>query len=175
MSKGTPTRGASRQDRPVSVQGSSGLPPDFPELLEPLKREIGAARTRAVLAVNQELIGLYWRIGREILMRQERERWGGKIIDRLAADLRTEFPEMKGLSVRNLEYMRQFAASWPDSQSEPQAVAQLPVSSWPDSQIVPQPVGQLPWGHVRCLLDKLDDPAARLWYAQSAVEHAYRS
>jgi hypothetical protein len=49
------------------------LPDSYPESLESLKREIGAARTRAALAVNQELIGLYWRIGREILARQERE------------------------------------------------------------------------------------------------------
>ncbi len=88
-------------------------------------------------------------------MRQERDGWGGKVIDRLASDLRTEFPEMRGLSVRNLEYMRQFAASWPES------------------QIPPQPVAQLPWGHIRCLLDKADDRAARLWYAQSAVEQAW--
>jgi predicted nuclease of restriction endonuclease-like (RecB) superfamily len=175
MRKSAQSRGArSRVDRTVSrTARTPELPSDYADLLERLKREIGAARTRAALAVNEELIGLYWRIGREILARQEREGWGAKIIDRLAADLRAEFPEMKGLSVRNLEYMRQFAASWPDSQIAPQPVAQLPVSSWPDSQIVPQPVGQLPWGHVRCLLDKLDDPAARLWYAQSAVEHGW--
>ena len=135
--------------------GTPALPDDYSQLLAQLKREIGAARTRAALAVNEELIGLYWRIGSEILERQEREGWGGKVIDRLASDLRAEFPEMRGLSVRNLEYMRQFAASWPDS------------------QIAPQPVAQLPWGHVRFLLDKLDDPAARLWYAQSAVQDGW--
>jgi predicted nuclease of restriction endonuclease-like (RecB) superfamily len=131
------------------------LPDGYPQLLARLKREIGAARTRAALAVNDELIGLYWRIGNEILERQEREGWGAKIIDRLATDLRQEFHAMKGLSARNLKYMRQFAAAWPER------------------AIVPQPVAQLPWGHVRCLLDKLDDPAARLWYAQHAVEHAW--
>jgi predicted nuclease of restriction endonuclease-like (RecB) superfamily len=133
----------------------SVLPDSYPELLELLKREIGSARTRAALAVNQELIGLYWRIGREILVRQEREGWGGRVVERLASDLREAFPEMKGFSYTNLKYMRQFA------------------SYWPDGQIGPLPVGQLPWGHIRCLLDKLDDPAARMWYAQSAVEHAW--
>jgi predicted nuclease of restriction endonuclease-like (RecB) superfamily len=133
----------------------STLPDGYPQLLARLKREIGAARTRAALAVNEELIKLYWWIGTEILARQERDGWGGKVIDRLASDLRAEFPEMRGLSVRNLEYMRQFAASWSDS------------------PIPPQPVAQLPWGHIRCLLDKADDRAARLWYAQSAVEHAW--
>ena len=131
------------------------LPNDYPQLLARLKREIGAARTRAALAVNEELIKLYWRIGREILARQENEGWGTKIIDRLAADLRAEFPEMTGLSRSNIHYMRQFAAAWRDREN------------------VPQAVGHLPWGHVRCLLGKLDDPAARLWYAQSAVEHGW--
>jgi predicted nuclease of restriction endonuclease-like (RecB) superfamily len=87
------------------------LPDGYPQLLARLKREIGAARTRAALAVKEELIGLYWRIGVEILARQDRDGWGGKVIDLLASDLRAEFPEMRGLSVRNLEYMRQSAGS----------------------------------------------------------------
>jgi predicted nuclease of restriction endonuclease-like (RecB) superfamily len=133
----------------------STLPDGYPQLLARLKREIGAARTRAALAVNEELIGLYWRIGSEILERQQQEGWGGRVIERLATDLRAEFPEMKGFSRSNVHYMRQFAAAWPDHKN------------------VPQPVGQLPWGHVRCLLDKLDDPAVRLWYAEHAVEQAW--
>jgi predicted nuclease of restriction endonuclease-like (RecB) superfamily len=108
------------------------LPDDYPELLERLEAEISSARTRAALAVNEELIGLYWRLGREILERQEQEGWGTRVTTRLSADLREAFPEMRGLSVRNLVYMRQFAASWPDS------------------QIAPQPVAQLPWGHNLC-------------------------
>jgi predicted nuclease of restriction endonuclease-like (RecB) superfamily len=132
------------------------LPDDYPALLERLKRDIASARTRAALAVNAELIELYWRIGKEILERQDRQGWGAKIIDRLAADLRHEFPGMKGLSTTNLKYMRHFAACWPDG------------------QIGPQPVGQLPWGHIRYLLDKLPDSGdARLWYAQETVEHGW--
>lgn len=131
------------------------LPSGYPELLERLKRELGAARTRAALAVNEELIGLYWRIGQEIHTRQQRRGWGSKVIERLSADLRREFPEMKGLSVRNLKYMRQFA------------------TSWPDSQIVQQPVAQLPWGHNIVLLGKLDSAGERKWYASRAVEHGW--
>ncbi len=131
------------------------FPDDYPEFLAELKTRIGAARTRAALAVNSELVKLYWEIGREILNRERREGWGAKVIDRLAADLRRGFPEMKGLSRSNLHYMRQLAAAWPDD------------------EFVPQPVGQLPWGHVRCLLDKLDDPSPRLWYAAKALENSW--
>jgi predicted nuclease of restriction endonuclease-like (RecB) superfamily len=134
---------------------SPALPDDYPELLERLKREIGAARSRAVLAVNTELIGLYWRIGKEILEREDREGWGTGVTKRLSSDLRREFPDITGLAERNLRYMRDFARAWPD-----EAIWQ-------------QPVARLPWGHICRLLDKLKDPAARLWYAQSAVEHGW--
>jgi predicted nuclease of restriction endonuclease-like (RecB) superfamily len=135
------------------------LPADYPQFLAEIKARIAGARTRAALAVNSELIRLYWEIGRQILEREQREGWGAKVVDRLAADLRREFPDMTGFSRSNLHYMRSFAAAWPHGED--------------GNKIVPQPVGQLPWGHVRCLLDKLDDPAARLWYAQHAVEHAW--
>jgi predicted nuclease of restriction endonuclease-like (RecB) superfamily len=136
----------------AGVVPDRGLPDDYGELLERLKLEIGAARTRAALAVNTELIGLYSRIGKEILARQEREGWGARVIDRLSQDLRREFPGMQGLSVRNLKYMRQLAAAWRGA------------------EFVPQPVAQLPWGHVRCLLDKVgDDRDAQAWYAERAA------
>src|SRR5439155_26877573 len=79
-----------------------------------LKRKIAEARHRAGLSVNRELILLYWNIGRDILARQEREGWGAKIIDRLADDLGRAFPEMTGLSARNLKYMLALAGAWPD-------------------------------------------------------------
>jgi len=81
------------------------------------------------LSVNKELILLYHPIGTEILKSQEMHGWGSKIIDQVSRDLRSEFPEMKGFSTRNLKYMRKFAEEY----SEPEFVQQL--------------VAQLPWGH----------------------------
>jgi predicted nuclease of restriction endonuclease-like (RecB) superfamily len=105
--------------------------------------------------VNQELVLLYWSIGRDILVRQENEGWGARVIDRLAADLRRDFPEMTGLSARNLKYMRAFAAAYPDR------------------AIVQQVVAQLPWGHVIRLSETIKEANERLWYAQQAVEHGW--
>ena len=122
-----------------------GAPPGYGEWLVQLKDTIRQARLRASLAVNAELVRLYWHIGRDILDRQEGSGWGGKVVERLAADLRAEFPEMRGLSRANLLYMRAFAAAWPDP------------------AIVQRAVGRLPWGHNIELLAKLKDPAARLW------------
>lgn len=130
-------------------------PPEYLEWLRNLKGEIQQARHRAALAVNSELILLYWRIGREILERQATHGWGARVIDQLAADLHSEFPDVKGFSPRNLKYMRKFA------------------QEWGDSAIVQQVVAQLPWGQNVLLLDSVPDEAQRLWYARAAVEHGW--
>ncbi len=138
-------------DSSASIEPS--LPADYGELLDRLKAEVRAAQLRAHRAVNVELVDLYWRIGRTILERQDAGGWGAKVIDRLAADLRGEFPALTGLSRSNLHYMRSFAHAWPE--------------------VVPQAVGQLPWGHVRVLIDKLDDRSLRDWYAAQTIEHGW--
>lgn len=131
------------------------LPLDYANLLDDLKQRIREERLRVVLAANTAMVLLYWDIGRAIIERQEREGWGAKVIDRLSADLRREFPDMQGLSPRNLKYMRAFAAAWPDR------------------QIVQQVAAQIPWFHNCVLLDKLDDPEVRLWYARKAREEGW--
>lgn len=132
----------------------SVAPAGYAELLAAVKEQVRTARLRAHRVVNTELLQLYWAIGHVILERQAAEGWGTRVIDRLAQDLRAEFTDMRGLSRTNLHYMRKAAAAWPDP-------------------IVQQPVGQLPWGHITVLLDKLDDPAERDWYAAAALQHGW--
>jgi len=129
-------------------------PPDgYSDWLSDLKNRIHHAQQRASLAVNRELVLLYWQIGQDILQRQAAQGWGAKVIDRLAHDLRTAFPDMKGFSPRNLKYMRAFA------------------EAWPDSEFVQGVLAQLPWYHQLALLDKLPDAESRRWYAAKAIEH----
>jgi len=135
------------------------MPTEYPQFLAEVKARIVAARTRAVLAVNSELISLYWEIGSEILVREKREGWGSGVINRLATDLRREFPNITGFSRSNLKYMRAFAEAWPAEQS--------------DRAIGQQPVGQLPWGQNIALLTKLDSRDARAWYAHEAIKHGW--
>ena len=85
-------------------------------MLEELKTRIQEERLRVVLSANAAMVLLYWDIGRVILDRQQREGWGAKVIDRLSADLRQAFPDMRCLSPRNLKYMRAFASAWPERQ-----------------------------------------------------------
>ena len=86
----------------------------YQNLILSLKREISKARIKAHLAVNRELISLYWNIGEKILRQQKREGWGAKVIEHISKELRAEFPEMRGLSARNLVYMQTFAKAYPD-------------------------------------------------------------
>ena len=137
-------------DEPVSL---TPLPQGYAEWLAELKSRIHTAQQRATLAVNRELVLLYWQLGRDVLSRQAQQGWGAKVIDRLAKDLRAAFPDMKGFSPRNLKYMRAFA------------------DAWPDGEFVQAVLAQLPWYHQLALLDKLPSSEARRWYAAKAIEH----
>ncbi len=131
------------------------LPAGYGNLLEQVKSEVRTSRIRATRAASTELVSLYWRLGRLILDRRSEEGWGSKVIERLSVDLRVEFPGMRGLSRRNLFYMRSLAAEYEDLEKVQQGVALLP------------------WGHVTVLLDKIDGPRERDWYAAAAVEHGW--
>ena len=130
-------------DKPISLSTS---PEGYADWLAELKSRIHSAQQRATLAVNRELVLLYWQIGRDILVRQADQGWGAKVIDRLAHDLRNAFPKMKGFSPRNLKYMR--------------AVAE----AWPEPEFVQQAAAQLPWFHLCTLIDKLATREERDWY-----------
>lgn len=135
--------------------GLSAPPEGYGEWLDALKRQIRSAQHRATVAVNHELVQLYWQIGNDILARQAEQGWGAKVIERLANDLRTAFPDSKGFSRANLMYMRAFA------------------EAWPDFAIVQQLVGQLPWGHNLVLLTRLKHAQQRLAYAKGALAHGW--
>jgi predicted nuclease of restriction endonuclease-like (RecB) superfamily len=139
------------------VTGDKGLalPPGYEEWLASLKRRIDGARQRAALAANHEQISMYHQIGCEIVERQRAQGWGARVIDRLSADLRAAFPDMRGFSTRNLKYMRTFA------------------EECPAGRIGQQSAAQLPWFHIVTVLTKLSDPALREWYARRAVEESW--
>jgi predicted nuclease of restriction endonuclease-like (RecB) superfamily len=134
-----------------SLEGFEG----YDTFLSNIKERIRTAQIKAALAVNRELILLYWQIGREILTRQQQQGWGAKVIERLSQDLRNEFPQMKGFSRTNLLYMRAFA------------------DAYPDQQIVHQVGGQIPWKHNCVLLDKVKDPQQRRWYIEKTIQNGW--
>jgi predicted nuclease of restriction endonuclease-like (RecB) superfamily len=149
-------RGRARPDARFPVAPArAGLPEDYAAALTAIKSRIRQERLRVVLSANTAMVLLYWDIGRMILVRQKRAGWGAKVIDRLAADLREAFPEMKGFSPRNLKYMRAFAAAWPEREFVQQAAARIP------------------WFHNCLLLDRIPDRAAREWYIKATINEGW--
>lgn len=141
---------------PAPGEPASPLPQGYASWLEELKERVRTTQFRAARAANIEVIRLYWSIGKDILERQERQGWGAKVIQRLASDLRAEFPDQRGWSPTNLKYMRMFAAAWPTLDAIGQQLAD-----------------QLPWGHIILLLDKLNSSEDRRWYAQQCAAEGW--
>ena len=138
---------------------TTALDKSYLQFINELKDQIKTARVKAHLAVNRELVLLYFRIGQSILKKQEEEGWGSKVIDRISQDLRSEFSEMKGLSVTNLDYMRRFAA--------------FLISQQPAGELESLPFFQIPWGHNLVLLDQVSEEKHRLWYANQTIGNAW--
>jgi predicted nuclease of restriction endonuclease-like (RecB) superfamily len=134
---------------------SSLMPNNYHAFLSDLKKRIRNERLRVVLSSNAALVMLYWDIGQSILRKQNEEGWGSKVIDRLSADLSKEFTDMRGFSPRNLKYMRSFAIAWPDK------------------GIVQRVVAQIPWRSNIALMDKLEKPEERLWYAVKTIKNGW--
>lgn len=132
------------------------LPSNYPEFLRDLKARIQARQARAALAVNRELIALYWEIGQQIVERQEQAGWGDAVITQLERDLKREMPDLEGFSRRNLYRMRTLYLTYRHQ-----------------GETVPQLVAQIPWGHNTVLMEKVKDPKEREWYMQQTLEQGW--
>ena len=120
----------------------------YKEIFENIKQEVLKSQYKAMQAVNRELIFMYWHIGKIIV---DNSKWGNKFIDNLSIDLKLEFPEVTGFSVRNLKYMKKLA------------------EEYPNFEFVQQVVAQIPWGHNIILLDKVKDTNERHWYIEQSI------
>jgi predicted nuclease of restriction endonuclease-like (RecB) superfamily len=129
--------------------------PGYDRLLLKVKERVRTVQIRAALAVNSELVLLYWQIGSDISRQMREQGWGAKFVDQLSADLRREFPEMKGFSPRNLRYMRSFA------------------EAWADEAILQEALAKITWYHNIALIEKVSTPDERLWYASQTILHGW--
>jgi predicted nuclease of restriction endonuclease-like (RecB) superfamily len=125
---------------------------NYHHFLNEIKQQYITAQFKATRAVNNLLIEFYWSLGKQILAKQTQTTWGSKFLTQLSIDLQQAFPGSQGFSARNLKYMRQFAALYPD-------------------EIGQRSVAQLPWGSVIILMQSVKDPHIREWYAQQAIIH----
>ena len=174
------------QTQAMKTTAAAFNPSTYAPLLADLKARVRAAQVKAAVSVNRELILLYWHIGREILRAQKAEGWGAKVVERLAKDLAAEFPEMGGFSRANLLRMRNFYDTWRPVEIVAQPVRQLrkAAGKCAEGEIVapagrqfegepPEPLALLSWSKNILLLERLKDPAVRLWYARKTLEHGW--
>lgn len=132
------------------AKNSSPLTPHtsnfYRALLGEVKERISSAQYEALKAVNKELVGLYWDIGRMIVERQDVEGWGKAVVEQLAADLRTEFPGVGGFSASNLWRMKAFFEAYTGLEK----LAPL--------------VREIGWSHNLAILERCKDPLEREFY-----------
>jgi predicted nuclease of restriction endonuclease-like (RecB) superfamily len=126
---------------------------EYIEIVNKIKSQIRDAQYRAILSANSEMIKLYWNIGNTINLKTV---WGNKFVENLSRDIKSDFPDSTGYSVRNLKYMAKFAKTYPN-----------------ENQIVQRSVAQLPWRHNIVLMEKIKDDEQREWYASKTIENGW--
>jgi predicted nuclease of restriction endonuclease-like (RecB) superfamily len=133
----------------------SKMPEDYGSLLMEIKERVRTAQYQALKAVNKELVGLYWDIGEVIARRQNKEGWGKSVVEQLARDLQRDFPGVKGFSVQNLWYMRQFYLEYHTNEKL-------------------QPlVGEISWSHNLVIMSRCKDELEREFYIRMTRKYGW--
>lgn len=134
---------------------------DYRQWLGELKTRFRQVQLKAAVAVNIAMLQFYWDLGADMVVKQTQFAWGSGFLNQLSVDLMREFPDVKGFSVRNLKYIRQWHAFWLSAAIGQQAVAQL-------AQQPVSPILSIPWGHNLAILAKCKQHDEALYYAQAA-------
>ena len=128
---------------------------DYVEWINNLKKRFRQVQLKAAVKINNELLNFYWELGKEITQKQKETKWGDKFLESLSKDLMAEFPDVKGFSLRNLKYIRQWYLFWENGQ---QAVALIT---------------QIPWGHNLVIISKCKNTKEALFYVQKTIENGW--
>jgi predicted nuclease of restriction endonuclease-like (RecB) superfamily len=129
---------------------------DYNNWFDSIKLKISSARLKAAMAVNSQLLGVYWELGKEIVQKQTEANWGNSVLERLSIDLKLSFPDIKGFSRRNLYAIRQWYLFYSKQ-----------------FEFVPQVVAQLPWGHNRLIISKIKNINDALFYSQVSMDSGW--
>ncbi len=128
--------------------------PEYRSFIQAIKQRIQSSQIKAAIAVNQALLRLYWDLAAQIAEKQREAAWGDGFLAQISQDLKAEFPDMKGFSVRNLKYMRQWFQFWSMG-----------------SVIGQQLVAQIPWGHNLVILSKIKILDEAMFYVQKTIQN----
>jgi predicted nuclease of restriction endonuclease-like (RecB) superfamily len=162
---------------------------DFKQWLVDLKVRIRQSQIRAMVKVNDEMLRLYWDMGRDITVRQMDAVWGGRFFDNLSKELKAEFPDMEGFSVTNLNYCKRFYQFYSrsnqvqkqlDGAVYPQVGVELQNPENKPHTIHPQlggefgsPLFLIPWGHNKVIIDKCKSVSEALFYVQKTIKNSW--
>ncbi len=158
-----------RQKNSSEIAATTG---GYGDLLAGIKQRIATAQVRAHLAVSRELNLLYWQIGQDIVVRQKLEGWGKSVIETLSADLQAAFPGIEGFSANNVWRMRAFYLAYEaegpilaQPAQEIRAGQPSPILAQLATELPPPEILSIPWFHNVIIIQKIKEPATRLWYA----------
>ena len=128
----------------------------YSKWIEDVKLLVHNARAKVALSVNSSVLELYWEIGKGVFLKQKDSNWGDKAINQISIDLKHEFPDIKGLSKRNIYAMKQWYSFYSQS-----------------STFVPQAVAQIPWGHNRLIITKTKDINEAFFYTNQTIKNSW--
>lgn len=164
------TKNTGKSKQLINSKGAEiRLPSDYATFLEELKTRIHKAQTKAAIAVNRELVSLYWHIGQSIVERQKAAGWGTAVIEQLAHDIQKSFPGIAGFSISNIWRMRAFYLAYADQGDTKLAQLAREIGR----ERIFETVTSIPWWHNIVLIEKVEDVRHRLWYAQKTIEHGW--
>ena len=163
---------------------------EYRQWLIDLKAKIRQSQIKASIRVNEEMLRLYWSMGHDIVARQMEATWGSKILDRLSNDLRSEFPNMKGFSRRNLYRIKQFYLFYTQDslirqqladEIVPQVGAQIQITDnkknttvhQVGAQLDPLPIFQIPWRHHTEIISRCESIPEAIFYIQKTIENGW--
>jgi predicted nuclease of restriction endonuclease-like (RecB) superfamily len=175
------------------MSGSILKTQDYKAFVRDIKQQIQFSQIKAAISVNQRLLKLYWDMADRIVVKQKQSAWGDGFLTQLSKDLQAEFPDMKGFSLRNIKYMKQWFDFW---SSEPFIAKQLasqleksePIQSQSTSSSIGQQVAaqlensvnttevtlliwQIPWWHNVVIITKIKSQEEALFYVQKTIEN----
>ena len=140
---------------------------DYLAFIQDIKQRIQGAQIKASVAVNQALLQLYWDMAERIVAKQQESTWGDGFLLQMSRDLQVEFPEIKGFSLRNLKYMRQWFQFW----SAGPSIGQQVVAQLEKLKNAQQLVSQIPWGHNLLIISKIKTTEQALFYVQQTIQN----
>jgi predicted nuclease of restriction endonuclease-like (RecB) superfamily len=140
-----------------------------------IKEKISSAQIKASLAVNTEMLNLYWDLGQIIFEKLSVSNWGTKVVENISKDLQNSFPNLEGFSKRNLMFMKQWVEFYQNANNKHVEIVKQLVSQFPMNQNQPENIkliaSLIPWGHNILIIQKIQNIEEAIFYIIKTIEN----